>query len=405
MDDRCDLELVEHQPRRLPREGLSPELGQRLWQQYGKQVDVDFPSPKTSNEWVLKAQGWVGHIPLERGFGVALKPKVPLGRLFEMLEVAYRLKGFRFLEGAVDCASVSAYYDRLAAVLAKRTLDRGRKGYFRQYVGHWEHLPYICGRMDVASFAKAPWRVRMPCDYEDHTGDILDNQILAWTLSRLSRSSACSEDTLRVVRKAYRQLSGIARPFPVTPADCVGRLYTRLNDDYEPLHALCRFFLEHAGPTHEMGDRRVLPFLVDMARLFELFVAEWLKAHLPPSWELRTQERVDLSPDNRLRFVVDLVLINADTGSVKCVLDTKYKYTDHPEASDVQAVIAYAVSQDCNEAVLIYPHEQAAPFDQWVGNVRVRSLFFPLEWDLWTAGTALLERLGVGDTHGGPNLA
>ncbi len=147
MDDRCDLELVEHQPRRLPRDDLSLELGQRLWQLYGKQVDIDFPSPKTSNEWVLKAQGWVGHIPLERDFGIALRPKVPLGRLFEMLEVAYRLKGFRFLEGAVDCASVSAYYDRLAAVLAKRTLDRGRKGYFRQYVGHWEHLPYICGRM------------------------------------------------------------------------------------------------------------------------------------------------------------------------------------------------------------------------------------------------------------------
>ncbi|MCX7038200.1 MAG: hypothetical protein NT005_03560 [Spirochaetes bacterium] len=43
---------------------------------------------------------------------------------------------------------------------------------------------------------------------------------------------------------------------------------------------MCRFFLESSGPTHEPGGNLMLPFLVDMARLFELFVAEWLQQHI-----------------------------------------------------------------------------------------------------------------------------
>ncbi len=53
---------------------------------------------------------------------------------------------------------------------------------------------------------------------------------------------------------------------PVGPDSCDGRTYNRLNADYEPMHALCRFFLNNSGPTHERGDRPMLPFLVNMSR-------------------------------------------------------------------------------------------------------------------------------------------
>jgi 5-methylcytosine-specific restriction enzyme subunit McrC len=68
-------------------------------------------------------------------------------------------------------------------------------------------------------------------------------------------------------------LQGAVQTYPVGPESCVGRTYNRLNADYEPMHALCRFFLENSGPTHERGDRSMFPFLVDMSRLYELFVA------------------------------------------------------------------------------------------------------------------------------------
>jgi len=389
------IELVEYEVKYLDSSELSPELGEKLWRLYSTQIDVDFPSPKVGNRWLLRPQGWVGYIPLTSDFGISLKPKVRLGTLFEMLEVAYRLKSFRFLEGIFDCASISAYYDRLARVLARRVLDRGRRGYFRRYVQQTNSQSFICGKIDIASMSRTPWHVRIPCEYQEHTGDIVDNQILTWTLSRISKSSVCTSDTLRLVRKADRDLSGIAATVPVEPADCVGRLYDRLNDDYEPLHALCRFFLEQAGPTHALGDQRMLPFLVDMARLFELFVSEWLRLHLLSDWQLHSQEKVFVDKNSYVSFCIDLVLTKAATGQAVCVLDTKYKAPSHPASEDVQQIIAYAVSKGCSEAILIYPRQLRQPLDDWVGGIHVRSMAFPLDTDLDTAGHELLQEIGA----------
>ena len=275
---RIILPLTEYVSARFPRESIPDALGEALWQYYSSQVAVDFPSPKTESQWQLTSQGWVGYIPLTPELGLALQPKVELGNLFRMLEYAYQLKGksFRFLEGLVECQSLKEFYERLANVLAKRVLDRGRKGFYRAYLPETERLPYVRGRLDVRQAIQTPWDVRLQCHYEEHTADIEENQILAWTLSRIARSGMCTERVLPTVRRAYRALRGLVSTQPCSPQDCVGRLYNRLNDDYHPLHALCRFFLEHSGPSHEVGDRTVLPFLVNMERLYELFVAVWL---------------------------------------------------------------------------------------------------------------------------------
>ena len=76
-------------------------------------------------------------------------------------------------------------------------------------------------------------------------------------------------------------------------------MYHRLNRDYEVLHALCRFFLENSGPAHSSGGHTFFPFLVDMAQLFERFVAGWLQKHLPPD-KLLPQCHVQLSDQERL---------------------------------------------------------------------------------------------------------
>ena len=203
----------------------------------------------------------------------------------------------------------------------------------------------------------------------------------------------CTERVLPTVRRAYRALRGLVSVQPCSPQDCVGRLYNRLNDDYHPLHALCRFFLEHSGPSHEVGDRTVLPFLVNMARLYELFVAEWLKAHLPSNVSLSIQEKVDVGEGDVLSFNIDLVLYDAETGKARCVLDTKYKAKEKPEPDDVAQVVAYAEMKRCSEAILVYPTPLPRPLDEWVGNIRVQSIPFSLKGDLEAAGQSFLRRL------------
>ena len=75
--------------------------------------------------------------------------------------------------------------------------------------------------------------------------------------------------SIPVLRKAERILRNSVTLTPFSGCDCVRRVYDRLNADYDIIHKLCRFFLDNTGPTQDLGDRTMVPFLVDMARLFK----------------------------------------------------------------------------------------------------------------------------------------
>lgn len=283
------------------------------------------------------------------------------------------------------------FYETLAKLFALRVLDRGRKGFFRSYQPRKDRIPYVRGRFDVRKSCQKPWMVKPECCYEEHTSDVEDNQILAWTLRRILQSGICTERSLPSVRRAYQSLRGLATPIPCDPKDCVGRLYNRLNQDYQPMHALCRFFLEQSGPSHRVGDRTMIPFLVDMAKLYELFVAEWLKAQKLPDFEVESHDKVAIGQDGRIKFDIDLVVYERYTQKALLVLDTKYKAPDHPGNTDISQVVTYATAKGCHEAILIYP--KPLNLDERVGKIRVRSLTFSLDGDLEEAGHKFLEDL------------
>lgn len=386
------IELTEYQKETLPKEAFPVEQGELLWRNFGSKVSVDFPSPKTDGNWVLESQGYVGFIPLSPEWGISLKPKVELSNLFRMLEYAYGLD-IKFMEDLSSLESMTEFYESLARVLARRTMGRAKRGFYRSYVPQSEQLPYVRGSFDLTRRLVRPWEVRLHCDYQEHTADVTENQILAWTLRKIARSGACGPRVLPEVRRAYRSLQGLTSLEPFSPQDCVNRLYNRLNDDYEPLHALCRFFLAHTGPSLGTGEHQMLPFLIDMADLFERFVAQWLEAHLPEGYRIKAQEYVWIGDDKNLRFEIDLVLYDSSADAPLCVLDTKYKIKGRPETSDLEQIVAYAVSKDCANGFLIYPMRFPRMFDERVGDIRVRSLSFPLDGDLEQRGRQFLELL------------
>lgn len=389
------IDLREYETIALDRHILTDEDGLLLNERYRAQIAVDWPTPLTNHQWRLTAQGWGGYIPLRPSLAFRLQPKIPLRNLFGMWEYAYRMKGFKFLEGMADVASLDAFYEQLANVLAKQVLDRARKGFYRAYISQSERLPYVRGRVDAYQATRRPWDVRLPCHFEEHTADIEDNQILTYTLWIIAQSGVCTERVLPTVRRAYRSLQHGTSFKPFSAGDCIGRRYHRLNQDYLPMHALSRFFLDQSGPTHDAGDRQIMPFLVDMAALFELFVAEWLKMHLPEGWLVDQQEVVYLGEDRDQNFRIDLVLRHIESEQPYMVLDTKYKKTPKPSESDIQQVVAYATALHCSEAVLIYPHQLDRPRDYNIGGVHVRTMAFALDGDLEQAGQAFLQELGL----------
>ena len=384
------IELVEYEPRRLPREAISNELARTIWQNHKAQLDVKPPSFQTDDQWELTSLGYVGYLPVTRDFTLALRPKVPLRNLFGMLEYAYRQE-IRFFDGLVDCDSLEEFYERMANVLAKRVIDRQHKGLHRKYVQRSERSAFVRGRIDLQDHLRHPWNVFTECQFEEHTPQIEDNEILAATLRCIANGGVCSERVLPRIRRAYRGMSGIEETKHFTGKSCTSWLYDRLNSDYESLHALCRFFLDRAGPGHQTGEYSMLPFLIDMNELFEQFVAEWLRTHLPDGYSLELQSRFAIGGDSNLQFVIDLVLIDTESADVVCVLDTKYKRSQTPKTSDIEQVTAYAAAKGATRAILVYPIAMANPLHSKIGGINVRSLTFSLDNDLEIAGSEFLR--------------
>jgi 5-methylcytosine-specific restriction enzyme subunit McrC len=396
------IELVEYRRTSFERDIISDAAANLLWHDYRKIIEFQPPSIITNHQWQLTSQGWVGYLPLTSELGIRLKPKIPLNNIFGMLEYAYHLKNVQLLEGWNQCETIEEFYERLADILARRILDRVRRGLYRTYIPKLERLTCIRGRIDIPATIRTPWETALKCHYQEQTADIADNQILAWTLHQIIRSNVCTDRTLPKLRQAYRAFQGSITLIPHSAQTCIGRTYHRLNDDYQLLHALCRFFLEQSSPQLNRGDRKMLPFLVEMASLYENFVAQWLKAHrksflAPRGLQLTTQVPVYLNEDKSIKFIIDLVLTDIETGRVRYIIDTKYKNPAQPSAQDVQQIIAYAAVTGATEAILLYPQELSQPLNTQVSNhahnIRVRTLAFGIDRDLDLCGQEFVHEL------------
>ena len=387
------IQLIEYETCFFAPNELSEDDARRIYIHFGDKVSVEWPTPKTDGRWQLTSLGWVGFIPIGQKSGISLKPKVPLQNLFKMLEYAYDMESLKLSEGSYDCKSIRDFYERLAKILADRLIDRAKEGLYKTYKEEYEDLSFVRGRIDILALARTPVKTQLPCYFENYTIDIEDNQIIAWTLHTILRSCICTDRSIPVLRKAERILRNSVALSPYNGCDCVGRVYDRLNADYEIIHKLCRFFLDNIGPTQDLGDRTMVPFLVDMARLFQLFVARWLNQNLDVRYLLKWQETFVIGEKGALRMVMDLIIYNRENGVPLCILDTKYKAHSSVSSEDYSQVVAYSDAVGCENAILIFPKKLDQPFNEKPGRIRVKTAVFDLGVEIEKAGELFLKNL------------
>ncbi len=393
------IELTEYAPTYLPANALSHEEGEQLWRQYdvnGRKLQIAFPSPKTDNQWQIIPQGWVGHIPFSPTLHLKINPKTALHNIFQMWEYAYRLQNYQVRDALIEVNAPAGFYDRLANMLAVRVLQRGRQGFYQTYLNKSDALPFLRGRMEWKQHHGISTLPAIRCRFDERTPNVTHNQLLAYTLTQIARSTLCRPETQKLVRQACHLFDGMVHKRPFTSTDCLNLTYTRLNEDYRAMHALCRFFLDHSAPTHHQGNHAMLPFLINMARLYELFVAEWLQTHIPAPWHVKAHEVITLGAQNELQFDIDMVLYDGN-GRSHAVLDTKYKTSHKASNADINQIITYAKAKNCPHAILIYPTPLQQPLDVQIGNIigatHLHSLTFSLQDDITTSGNQFLHNL------------
>jgi 5-methylcytosine-specific restriction enzyme subunit McrC len=400
------LHLEEHEDEEFELDELTEEAAKFVLNNFSSEVDIDFPSLKTGGKWVLRNKGYVGYIDLPGDRSLVLEPKVELDNVFQMMEKAYDLGDFD-LSTVYDSDTVEGFYDRIANMLAENVMDRRRRGLYRSYVEKEEKSQRIKGRIDFSETLKKPWKPEAHIKYSEMTADNEDNQLLLYTLNRISSTTGlCRPDTLRKVRKAIRSMRGAISHNEFRASDCAGRTYNRLNSDYERLHALCRLILDNSGPSYSMGDRQMVPFNVEMPKLFQKFVTKWLDENLSERFKIEDEENVTLMEYDKsddLKYRIDLIIVDRQTGEPVCVIDAKYKDSDRPATEDISQMTGYAKSIDVGETFLMYPADLEEDLDADLNGVRVRNLTFDLEGSLQENGEKFLEDLS--DKLGVPSLS
>jgi 5-methylcytosine-specific restriction enzyme subunit McrC len=323
--------------------------------------------------WVA-SRGWIGQFPVQDNTILRVAPKVPVGNLFWMLDVAYRLQSFHVFEGHVEgIATFPQLFERLASLFASRVEARIRKGVARGYETFVESLPVVRGRVVFSDPSRLLAQSTLLCEFEEQTADTDDNRILVWALYLIGRMRLREASLATRIRKAFFALSGGVSLVPKLPGDCVNRRYTRLTSDYQPLHVLARFFIEHSGPSLQHGESSTVPFAVSMPHLFEAFVAEALTVASHGRYEIQRQWSIAVSSSFGLEFRIDLALRPHGSDTVSAVLDTKYKSLPPTEA-DIYQIVAYALQVNATKAFLIYPVQVPMQYSARIGNVEVHAV-------------------------------
>lgn len=266
-----------------------------------------------------------------------------------------------------------------------REVDRAtRRGLIKGYREVHESASVMRGRWDVAGQLATRPGIPLPLeiDFDDFTEDIDENRILATAVRLLRGIEGLPASTTAMIGRLGAQFAevgtlprGVAISMPQP---------TQLNRHYRVALQLAQVILEAVSWTHRDGTYHGGAFLVDMAAVFEGYIANRLMAHLGVrGLEVTTQDRRWwLDADHAIALRPDIVI--SQIGETVTAADTKYKVlgdgTGGIPNSDVYQAVAYALALGVPEAHLIYVSGDvsARTVDVPTAGVRIHAHAIPL---------------------------
>jgi 5-methylcytosine-specific restriction enzyme subunit McrC len=180
-----------------------------------------------------------------------------------------------------------------------------------------------------------------------------ENRVIRQTVFAMSRLVR-RNDLQRRLAMLDRALGEIdSTPLPLSTFDTFH--YHRLNDDYRPIHRLCRLLLEGSSVSETAGATGFRAFLLDMNVLYEQFLAVALAQALAPDIALVSQRVSHLDDDRWIQIRPDMSLLRE--GESVLIADAKYKLLDSERTghSDLYQMLAYCTAEGVDHGVLIYP--------------------------------------------------
>jgi 5-methylcytosine-specific restriction enzyme subunit McrC len=241
-----------------------------------------------------------------------------------------------------------------------------------------DELPFLRGQLNVmAQLRRPPGKAHhFQVQHDLFVPDRPENRLLKLALDRVRQSTA-DPDNWRLAQELSTRLADIP-PSNRVREDFRAWGTDRLLAHYRTVKPWCELIINRSMPMALLGEQAGLSLLFPMEKLFEHYVARWLRRSLPPEVRLAVQaSRHSLCIHEGkpiFQLEPDLLL---SRGVQRWVLDTKWKRVDESmreekyglSQSDFYQMFAYGTKYMGGEGhmALIYPrstmfHQALPPF-------------------------------------------
>ena len=381
-DEKLILEQEEHQlvhfidsdPPELKLEAGEEEQIEKIKEKTEKQIKIT-PTNKGID---VSSERYVGNAEFAN-FIVTIQPKFTnFNNLGNMIRFCY-LKDFqkkllfdlnqiRFHEGYNDLLEI------IILVFLESCSNMLKKGLHRSYVTNNDNIPFLKGKLIIKKqiLNVMKFNMKFNCEYDEFTANNLENQIILHTLQKCQMLTR-QPDTKKWARRLIHHIDKEVEDKHIFKDDFKRISYNRLNKHYQEPHELCKLILDKISMFNLRKQQKkfIVPFFIDMANIFELFVQTLLEEYGPQvksqahpiGWEKKSSvgnkvETKDIKPDfltYKGKFS-DVNNIPNDVLDSISILDSKYM--DEIHESEMYQFAFYMHHFKKKTAVAILPTEK-----------------------------------------------
>jgi 5-methylcytosine-specific restriction enzyme subunit McrC len=323
----------------------------------------------------IKAQNYVGVIQTKSGTVVEILPKIHnaeseddtrdiLVRMLSALKYdKYKNIDFANLKTSPNMplleVFISMFVDEVAALV--------QKGIRSDYTQKEENSAFLKGKLLFNEHLKQnlTHKERFFVSYDEYLPNRAENRLVKATLLLLAKKSksAKNQQRLREYLFVFDEIEA-SKDFKADFAKCKNDRNMRY---YERSLAWCRVFLTNEVFTPHKGESVAFALLFPMERVFEDYVAVWIKKRAK-NWAISTQESTKYLVEKHgqtSKFKIKPDIVARNNGET-IIADTKWKIIDANASeknyqisqADMYQLFAYGKKYKAKTLRLIYPKNQ-----------------------------------------------
>ncbi|MBQ6296355.1 MAG: McrC family protein [Selenomonadaceae bacterium] len=317
----------------------------------------------------VQAKNYVGVIRLPSGFQIEILPKIDApneklrGLVIEMLRTLKDFSCKKFLNAELDTERLPLY-EIFIQIYLEMISDLVKRGLKSSYIEREENLKFFKGKLLINENLRKNFahRERFFVSYDEYEIDRPEHRLIKAALLKFRREKLARRllnhfDSVEASKNYSKDFSAIS--------------IDRTNREYQAVMNWTRKILSGESFTPFIGKSEAVALLFDMNKLFEAYVAEYIKKYFSDRFKVKIQAQEKFLFDEPRSFGLKPDIIFE--GDEKIILDTKWKFEIAP--SDMYQMFAYAKRYGAKKIFLLCPAEEnfyrAEDFELKICNVNL----------------------------------